>query len=215
MAAAMSFLDLQNELISVPAARFKETQRASVMRWLNLAYAKLWVLDDWTFRQATGSPTVTAGSSTVGSVPTDFSNSLGFWRADGCELNYLKPRAFYNRYAGQTTTGKPSDFTVVNGAVSVGPVSNETATYTLLYGRAAPELDDDGDVPLIPDKFHYLLVHGATIVGLVQEQDFTYQFQAGQWQEGVQTMQMEYLDDQRGQPAQFGSYDHPSAWALP
>lgn len=202
----MTYLDLQNELISVPSSRFKETQRVSVMRWINLAYAKLWTIDDWTFRQATGNPTVAAGSSAVTSVPADFGASLGFWRADGTPLEYLKPRQFNDRYLGVTTSALPEAFTVANGVFTVGPKSSETNTYTLFYERTAVDLVADGDVPLIPAAYHYLLVHGATITGLVQEQDFTYQFHAGQWQDGIAAMQLEYLDDQRGQPSQFGSY---------
>jgi hypothetical protein len=186
----------------------------SVMRWINLAYAKLWTMDDWTFRVATGFPTVTAGSSAVGSIPTDFGASLGFWRADGTQLNYLKPRQFNNRWLGNTGTGLPEDFTVINGALTVGPASSQTATYSLLYERTAVDLVEDDDVPLLPGPYHYLLVHGATITGLVEEQDFTYQFHAGEWSAGIQAMQFEYLDDQRGQPAQFGSWDDAfgSAW---
>lgn len=208
----MTFKQLQDEMIDVPAARFKETQRASVQKWINYAGAQLWSLDDWTFRQATAAPTVTAGSRTVGSVPSDFSASLGFWRADGQPLNYLKPRQFFNRYQGDSTSAQPVDFTIIDGAFTVGPTSSETATYQLLYERSWTDLADDNDVPAIPEQFHYLLVHGATVIGLVSEQDFTFQFHMGQWQQGIQTMQFEYADDQRGQPGQFGSWDSTGSW---
>lgn len=203
----MTFLDLQNELISVPSSRFKETQRASVMKWINYAYAKLWTLDDWTFRLTQAAPTVTAGSTVVSSVPADFGASMGFWRVDGQEINYLKPRQFNNRWQGDTSQGLPEDFTVINGALTVRPISSETAAYALLYERTVTPMVNDNDVPLIPAPYHYLLVHGATITGLVEEQDFTYQFHAGEWSSGIQAMQLEYLDDQRGQPAQFGSWN--------
>jgi hypothetical protein len=202
----MTFLQLQNELISVPAARFKETQRTSVTYWLNAALGEFWNADEWSFRNGTGNATVTAGSSALTGLPADFGTALGLYRADGVSVNYLRPRKFLEAYQASTLTGLPTDYTLIGSSGLVGPVSSETATYQLLYEKALTQLSADADVPAIPAEYHYALVYGASVKGLVQEQDFTFQFAAGEWQKAIDSCRQNYLDDQRGQTTQWPSW---------
>lgn len=202
----MTFKELQDELISVPAARFKEGQRASVKKWLNLRYAELWGVEDWTFRRAQGTVTVTAGNSTA-AAPSDFGDVLGFWRDDGEVLRYMFPRDYFDSHlASPSASGSPCRYTLINGAVLLDPTPSANASYTVYYDRKLTPLVNDNDVPLIPVEHHYILVHGATATGSVQMNDFTYQFAEQQWQNQLDAMRRNYLEDAPDEPLQWGSY---------
>lgn len=205
---SMTFKQLQDEMITVPSARFKETQRASVKRWLNFAYAKLWNQSDWTFRLGTANVAVTAGSTAISNLPADFGIGMALYRADGSPINFLQARKYLSTYQGLASTGLPEDWTIIGANAFVGPISSETsAAYTLLYEKALTELVNDNDLPAIPSEYHYALIYGATTLGLVNENDFTWQFATAQWQEAIASMQQNYLDNQRGQTVQWGSWD--------
>src|SRR6266498_496449 len=196
----MTFLELQQELLAVAAARFKEGQRNSAKFWINNRYAAVWGLEDWTFRKATGTITVTAG---VASAPTDFGKPIGIWASDGTRLDYVDPRAYYDATIGATISTSPAFFTMVNGVPQI-PVT--AGTFTTHYDKKLTLLSADSDVPALPVEHHYMLVHGATYVGSVQVSDFTYQFAQQQWQNNIDEMRQNYLDDQVGEPMQWGSY---------
>lgn len=208
---SMTFKALQDEVIVVPSARFKEAQRASVKLWINFALAKLWNADDWTFRLGTATVNVTAGSTVVSGLPADFGIGMAMYRADGTPVNYLAARQWLNTYQGITASGQPDDYTIIGSSVLVGPVSSETAVCTILYEKALTQLVGDNDVPAIPAEYHYALVYGASALGLVNENDFTWQFAMQQWQEALANMQQNYLAAQRGQTQQWGSWDDMSA----
>ena len=75
----MNFVALQNAVI---AHGFDESDRSDAKNWINFRLGWIWDLDDWSFVQGTASVTVTSGSQTVTSMPTDFSLALGLNRAD-------------------------------------------------------------------------------------------------------------------------------------
>lgn len=204
---SMTFKALQDEMITTPSSRFKETQRASVKLWLNFAAAKAWNMEDWTFRLATATVNVTAGSAAITGLPADFGIGMALYRLDGTPVNYLPPKQYMSRYQATTITGLPMDYTIIGSTLLVGPLSSETAVYTLLYEKALTQLVNDNDVSALPGEYHYALVYGATTLGLVNENDFTWQFATAQWGEALDNMKSNYLAAQRGQPLQWGSWD--------
>ena len=198
----MQFSDLVTE---VRTLRFDTSYDTSIKRWINDRYAALWNTDEWTFKYAKTTVTVTSGSASVTGLPADFGVAVGLWRADGYPLRYMAPKAYENTYAGATDTAAPTFYTIINASILVGPVSNETSSsYTLLYEKRLTPLVADGDVPAIPSQHHYLLVVGALALGLAVVNDFTFQFQEQRWQEGVQEMRRDWLADQRGDSLQWG-----------
>lgn len=210
-----------NDLITeVQAIRFNGTSPSStqIQRWLNDRYAALWNADEWIFKYAKASVSVTDGSASVSSLPTDFGIPIGMWRADGYPLLYRPPRDFFNLYAGATDTGSPQFFTALNQAITVGPISNETSsTYTLVYQKRLTALVATTDTPAIPAEHHYLLVTGALSMGLRLFNDFTWEFQEQAWQQGIQEMRREWLVDQRGEVEVWGRdqiESLPTAWGV-
>jgi hypothetical protein len=205
----VTFLEIQNELLPAGVgntARFKETQRSSVKRWINDRLAELWGLEDWTFRKGYGNITVTGGSN-VAAAPTDLGLPIGFWNNFGDRLAYVTPAEYFSRHLGPVVTGTPSVFTLVNRQILLDPTPGGNATYVMYYDKACVLLANDGDIPGIPVEHHYMLVHGAEATGQVRMQDFTYQFSEQRWQNQLAAMRRNFLADQRGNTAEWAEIE--------
>lgn len=219
----MTFLELQAALSTYPGARFKTTQAIAYKHWLNTRAAELWGLEDWTFRKAKAALSVTASSETATS-PSDLGIVLGLWDSYGDQLTYTRPSDFLDQHIGNTAAGTPSIYTVVNKTIYLDPTPSATsATWTIYYDRSychknlagayvAGDMSLDTDTPALPDELHYLLVHGATSMGSVEMNDFTYQFAEQSWQSGIESARRNYLVDVRGASQQWGSAATSEVW---
>lgn len=182
------------------ADRFDESQRGDIRTWINSRYWYVWSLEEWAFRYATDLVSVTTGSKTVGSVPTDLGAVRSLQRRDGTSLISLSQVDFQRAYYDATTTetGYPCHYTVIDGAIFVGPSSNETKTdYQLVYEREFTALSADEDEPALPPGAHETLVFGASATGLKLQNDYTWQFFEQQFQDDIQTLRRSYLSDRR------------------
>jgi len=192
-----TFLELQNAVMS---DRFDESQRGDVKTWINDCYWDVWHLEEWSFRYATATVSVTAGSQNVTGTPTDLAIVRSFQRGDGYGLVALDPVEFQRAYYDARTTDSylPEAYTVIDGAILVGPVSSETATdYQLVYEREYTALSADNDVPALPAGAHLTLIFGAASTGLKLQNDYTWQFFEQQFQDRLNTMRRAYLRDLR------------------
>lgn len=198
----MTFKNIQDAVIS---DRFDETQRADVKNWINAVYGTILTAEDWTFLVTKSLVTVTAGSSTVTNLPTNLGVVLRLSRADGGALNFLSPQQFADAYYGETATGIPADYTVVNGVVSVGPISSETsALYQLEHEKEGTALSADADLPILPALSHMVLVFGAAIMGLQLSADPSWQGLQPQYDGLYQGLRRRYLASQRDGGRQLG-----------
>lgn len=201
----MNYLALQNAVMS---DRFDESQRGDVKTWINARYWQLWNEEEWTFRYATATVSVTAGSKTVTGLPSDFLIARSLQRGDGDSLVSLPAtefeRVYYN--ARTTETGLPEAYTVIGGTIFVGPAANETASdYQLVYQREYTALSADGDTPAIPVGAHEMLVFGASAMGLQLQNDYTWQFQEQLYQDQLATLRKGYLSDRRDVNAAYAA----------
>lgn len=217
---AMTFADIRDE---VRALRFANNTSlptdTQIERWINDRYAALWNADEWIFKYAKVSNlTVTAGSTTVGNLPTDLGIPIGFWRDDGYPLVYQPPRSFYNIYAASTDTGAPQFYTMFDQAITVGPTpSQSSSTFSMAYEKRLTNLTGDSDTPVIPAQHHYLLVSGALSLGSRLMNDFTWEFHEQGWQQGIEEMRKDWLVDQRGEVTVWGRDSVealPTAWGV-
>jgi hypothetical protein len=216
---SMTFLELQQEMSTVPGARFKSTQSSSYKHWINSRAAELWNMEDWTFRKNKTTMTVTAGQESP-TEPADLGVVLGLWNQYGDPVTYRAPGEFFtdhqaNVYNGSTSSA-PDYFTVVNKMIYLDPTPSVTSSsWVIHYDRAYCHVDNGGnyvagdmtadtDRPALPDECHYLLVHGATAMGSINMNDFTYQFAEQGWQNGIEAMRRNYLADQRTGAQQWG-----------
>ena len=217
----MTFSELQSAVLS---GAFNETQRSSVKDWLNYAAGQLWNLESWTFRLAEDAVSVTTDSTAVTGLPTDLGIPTGLWNSDGDPLLYVTPTVWNSSYYGATGTGLPEVWTIVDGAIRVGPISNETATdYRLAYERAfghyqtgtttftAGNMSEDGDTPVFPTETHYTLVWWARMLGKAARSDSTAQIDSQLRDEGIEFMRRNYLAGQRAGGEQWGAFD-PDAY---
>lgn len=190
----MTFEEIQTECIN---ARFKETQRPSVKRWVNLAYAKIWHSDEWTFRWAETTVLAPAGIAAL-TEPVDMHRVFSISDDTNGKLSYLTPDDFQQQFFGETSTGTPGYFTVLNRQVTLGPIPDQDITYDLIYEKTFTELVNDADVPGLPTEFHYVLVHGAMVIGLINENDFTFELPQRLYDEGLFSLRNGYVAEHPG-----------------
>ena len=197
----MQFSDIYGEVI---ALRFNSNYVTSAKRWVNLRYAQAWNAEDWTFIPATANPTVTAGSNQLGGLPTALGRINYLWDQNGAPISYLIPEEFFkiSWSPSSPSNGDPNYYTVVNNSVFLTPTPvnsySGTSGWQMVYERKLVELVNDTDVPLLPDEYHYALVHGALATGLSLVNDFTYAQQEEQWQAAIQSMMQAYSADYGG-----------------
>jgi hypothetical protein len=205
----MTFKDIQDAVL---ADAFSEAKRASAKLWIQMRHAFIWDLEDWTFRQASATVTVTAGSQTVSGLPADFQVANALYNTRGNQLTaYRSPRAFqdaYNANLQTSTSGLPEAFTVRGSTMLVGPKSSETSSaYILEYERSKPVLSADGDSTGLPDGYDLALVHGAKAEGfkLIPVPNFTADFE-GDFQAAIQSLRNNYLTAVRSGREQSPAY---------
>lgn len=208
-----TFLELQTDVMG---DRFVESQRGDVMRWINSTYWRVWTMEEWTFRYATQNVTVTTGSKTVSSLPANLGPIRAFQRGDGTPLTFMEPADFDRAYNDPrvTYTTLPEAYTVINGVVSVGPASSETASdYLLEHEKEYTKLVNDEDVPLLPEGcLSDILVAGPTALGQKEQNDFTWQFLFQTFQDGLDALRRGYLTSARDAFQSMPADPLGSAW---
>lgn len=197
-------------LDAVLADGFDSTRRTDAKTWVNTRLGLFWNAGEWSFRQATANVTVTAGSSTVGGLPSDLRVVTGLDRDDGKPLKlYREYRDFAAKYVGinNAQSGTPEAVVNLNGVVYVGPTPTATSSsYVLSYEKAAPTLVNDSDVPTIPAEYHLALVVGAKAEGFVLTSVLLSDPFEARWQEHLTSCKQEYLVSVRGAGEQVPAY---------
>lgn len=204
-------MTLGDILDAVLLDRFETTQRPRALQAVNLRYAHLWSLEDWTFRFDTVSVSTTGGTQTLGGLPSDFGVPIYLWDENGTPLSYLNTDVFYNRYLSGSPTGWPEAWTVTAGDVLLGPTPDHSSSaWTCHYRKRVTELSDESAEPDWPDAFRMAIVHGAGADLRVAYDDPT----AAAWEDLVQrdleVLRREYLADAVGQPDTWPD----DAWAV-
>lgn len=114
------------------------------------------------------------------------------------DLTYLSPSDFRSRiYQGgfnqAGTLGIPRWWTQYGGEgspIQLLPVPDRIYGLDLDYNRNAVDLAAGGDIPVIPAKFHDVLVWGAVCDLAIRERDgFTAQFAQGQYKSRLEEME--------------------------
>lgn len=193
----MTFLELQNAVL----ARFEQSERDNVKRWLNLFYGQVWALERWSFRLGQAYVSVTPGSTAIGLLPDDTGQVTGLLNGRGERLTPLPPDVWndlYRAMALQAQTGLPEAYTIINGVPQVGPPSSEDSTsYRLEYFKRLTQLAEDDDEPATPDEFDWMLVAGASAIGQTHTQDPTAALQDPVILRALDSMRRDFLTDLR------------------
>lgn len=188
----MKFVDLQNAVLS---DRFKEAQRSDAKNWINHRYGWMWTLEPWTFRTRSSTQTITGSSL---SAPASLGPIRAVILSDGTRLAYLEPTVFFDRYTAGASASSPEAYTVLGGAVFVGPaVTGTLGGVTVIDDQQVTLLSGDNDVPATPQEFHFALVHGGAAEGLKLQNDPTWLAFEQDFQASIAAMRASYLEEQR------------------
>lgn len=203
----MTFKQLQDAVLT---DRFSESKRSQVKDWINARYGRVWAREPWSFKLVVTPVTLAANATSVskGNLQRVIRIWDGSTDRNGAYLNLeaIAPQDFYE-YANQTSLGYPNDVTVVGGNIVADRKATTARTLYVLGEQKFVPLDADGDVPLIPAEFHYMLVHGAASEGLRIENDPT-------WQGFEQDFQGYYEDLKRAYLTEIlGAVAHYPAWS--
>lgn len=197
--AGMTFGQILDDVLDNPL-RFEADLRPRAGRAVNLRYAHVWALEDWTFRFATCTLDVPVGGGPLAPEVGDFGTPVYLWDANGAQLVYMNEDEFTANYAGQT--GTAAGWTVIAGQILLGPAPS-TGSFTCYYRRRLSQLVDESEYPMLPPEFHLMLVHGGRAELLSVSDDPMTSLMEDQFQRDLEAMKREYLIDAIGQPAMW------------
>jgi hypothetical protein len=185
----MTFKEIQDAVLS---DRFAERQRGDIKQWVNSRYGRLWAAEAWSFKVDTEPVVIPAGdnSASLGS----FQRLFGIWRGTSA-VPAIRPEDFYEGTV--EAAGFPSGMTVVGGRIILDRKAEQDTTFTVLGEKRWTPMSADGEEPLIPEEFHFMLVHGAASEGLRLQNDPTWQGFEQDWIANVQDMKSAYLTPMR------------------
>lgn len=187
----MTFLEIVDEVLF---DRFSEARRNSVKRYVNARYGRVWAQEPWTFKRDVANTSVASGVSSVSLSSIGMQRVEGVWRVSG-NYNYDiaagRPEDFFDWVSA--VGGTPYDFTVYGDSIQLDRSPSSTTDIVVLGELAFTALVNDGDVPLLPEEFHMMLVHGAASEALRMENDPTWQGFEQDYLGYLQDMKLGYL----------------------
>lgn len=136
---------------------------------VNAALRAVSTEQDWAWLEDSESLIVTAGVDLL--IPdADWERTISLHRTDGWELE-RKP---VQEVARIVASGQPKMYAVTGDKLLVRPTpASGPGALTHRYIRAEPELTDDTDEPLLPARWHDLIVEYAAYLGFRREGDDT------------------------------------------
>lgn len=208
----MTFKQLQDEVI---ALRFQEGRRASIKSWINARYAYLWALEDWTFKRVPPTNITVVNGSRTPAMPTDFGHAERLFDDQGAELAAMDVNDWDEAFKWDTSTGRPSSYTLVSRQLYLGPTPNANYTFTMSYTRRLTHVDsitgitggvmvEDADQALWPAEYDYLLVLEAAMMGMQLEKDEGWQDLRVPRDELLEAMRGDLTSDAVATKTQYG-----------
>jgi hypothetical protein len=196
----MTFGQILDDVLGNPD-RFEAEMRGRAGRSVNIRYAHLWGLEDWTFRFAYTD--LTASGNVLSPTALDFGTPLYLWDPEGNQLLYLDTEEFAVNYPPGSSPGSAAAWTVIAGEILLGPTPVSGGSYRCYYRRRLSQLVDEAEYPMIPPEYHLTLVHGGRAELLAVSDDPTYDHMERQFQQDIEAMKREYLIDAIGQPSMW------------
>lgn len=139
--------------------RILNTNEEFVKRQVNRGYHKIEKRALWKFSEGEEEITVPSGSRNPLAIPSDLAVPLMVYSHKlNDEIAYHDER---QRFYNPTATGTVEYYGIWDDEFRVYPLPRREETFTLRYYRYWTDLSLDGDVPVIPDTFHDLLIDHA------------------------------------------------------
>lgn len=162
---ALDFQALQTEFFARGFAYLNDAGAGltRVKRWLNDSAHEIDDMELWDYRRA----------STTGTSPLTISD-LGVIDAvmDGANFNELAPTTLgdlESLFGEVASTGTATFFYLNAGAITTYPVTS--GTLTVKYYRVAPDMSNNSDTPLMPDRFRMAIVERALSKAYLSQDD--------------------------------------------
>lgn len=205
----MDFSTLQTDVFARGFQRLNDAGAglARVKRWINAAYDEICEQADWPFLEASAAgaaPLTVADLRTIESVVVT---------TTGEKLYPRRRQLLQDEGVLLTDAGSPQYYYVTGGTVvSVYPLN--TGSITVKYWKTPADLSTGADLPLIPVRFHDLIVEAAAMKAHRYQGDYEGAAACSQeYQRLLAIMWNSLLDQQHDQPeyAQFDPLNHSDA----
>lgn len=188
----MTFAELRTEVFA-RGSKYLDDSGAGLVRvkaWLNQAYQEVCEVDEWPFLRTASTPgpapvTITDLRSVI--FVQDSSNDVMLYPID--------ERTLRAQDADLASTGNPTSYWLDGlSTLRVHPI-NTTATIAVFYYRVPADLSADGDTPVVPARYHDLLVDLAVSKAAKDSQDWQgYQVLRTEADRAVQAMRRTLMD---------------------
>lgn len=195
----MTFGQILDDVLDNPL-RFEQDLRGRAGRSVNIRYAHVWGLEDWTFRFAITS--LSPQGPILVPTAEDFGTPLYLWDSAGSQLVYMGAEEFAANYPPGSGGGSAEAWTVMDNVIYLGPTGSG-GSFSCYYRRRFSALVDESAYPMIPPEYHLVLVHGGRAELLAVSDDPTYSHMEAQFQADIEALKREYLIDVLGQPAMW------------
>ena len=181
----MTFAELQTEFF---ARGFDDLNDAGAgltraKRWLNDALQEIYDTELWPFLQASSSGAAPLTIADLGRVITvaDTTHDV--------PLAWRSPSDIYVTDSAINDTGSASWWYLSSSTVVTVYPADTTASVTVRYSKTGVELSAAGDTPLLPSRFHDLIVDGAAVRAYKNKDNFEAgQFVRDEWERGLERM---------------------------
>jgi hypothetical protein len=192
------------ELIAEYQGRgFDYHSSSKALGYLNDAYlVDICDAEDWPFLEATFSGTAPLEAADVRSIAYLLDST------EQAKLSPLDPRLLTDSSVDLEEDGTPSYYYVSEGKIKTFPAS---ATASLLgrYYKVPPALSGSA-VPVLPERFHSLIVDGAVARAYADSDDYELERNAEEaFQRRLQKMREALLDVYRDGPSEFIAVTNP------
>lgn len=164
---------------SIQAKGYGTDTAAAQLDMLNSAYREVLGKRRWPFleKQDATIPTVVGTASYSLAGITDFLHVDAVRleitaTKDFPEIDYLPPQEFRSLEHTDRDNGTPAYWTFVNQVLRIYPAPDKVWTLRIDYAKRPPDLSAGGDIPVLPDAYHDILVWGAVRELTFRERDW-------------------------------------------
>lgn len=203
----MNFLTLVNEVLSeldVPAVTTLTGSTGMpkrTMSWVNRTIFDIYNRsNDWGFRESSGTFSTVAGTGTYSLPSTVDLDSLKtlFRQSDQVPLQYVD----YENWDGLGgLSGLPGYYSVFQNLILLSPVPSQVTVIGFRYQLNPVNLANDSDLPVIPAKWHHVIVDGAAYRAKLFLGDDDFREQLARYEQGIKRMihhNRDYLNRENG-----------------
>lgn len=161
----MNFGELKAEL---QARGFDYIPEARLGRWINRGYQRLCEENQWPFLRAS-----TTGTADTPIEVSDLRQIIEVIDTDnGRAISGEDERAIRRIDPNLTRYGNPEAWFLTNNEITVWPAEGSSASILVQYLKVPATLVSSTDTPIVPDRYHNLIVDAAVILALRDDEEW-------------------------------------------